>query len=835
MGQAKINPLVYFCFFLSGASALIYEIVWSRLLTTIFGASLYAVATVSGVFLLGLALGAFLGGRFRPKSSDDTGRAALWIYICLEIAITMLGAALPYIAMSDPIQGAWFSFEQQGRGAFATYLARFLFACVLLLPPTTLMGATFPMLVDAIGDGRSDRTQALYAANTAGGAMGALLGGFLFIPNAGLAHASLFAAVGNLVAALVAYMVARGKLPVREPPPVTANPLPQIAPPFTMYGVTILSGLLLLSMEVAWTRWFNLLLGSSVYSFATVLFLFLIALALGAWLVERFIERIGNHLLLIATAYFLSATYILITLYCADELPWLFISLIQSFSMSGVSFEATLAARMVMVATVMSVPALLMGMVFPILLGAKSMHKPKLVGTLYAMNTIGCVLGAWLTGFFLIPFLSRWTVSGIQMTMLISVILQVSIAMWLFSEWCRWFITDTSTRAIVIGIAGFVLVAIMADVALFRPEWNPAVMSAGGTFFSHADIARLDRESFLNSVGMSPSDERGPIVFYREGLNSTVTVAQDDRRNVTYLKTDGKVEAALPTDPLVESQGADTTTHLLLGALPVALSPAAAESVLIIGLGTGTTAGAALVNDRVRQLTVVELEPAVLAAAKFFSSSNGNPVQQGLRTRILVNDGRYVLTTRDTKYDAIECQPSDPWVAGSSDLFTQEFWTLARSRLNADGVMGQWVQLYSIKPAHFAMLCRTFQSVFPNTALVCPKEAGECVLIGSTSAETLTPEKLRSALATETATAAHLPASYPSLSSRVHASLILGPSQIKALVDEVGSQSGITEINTVNWNKVEFAAARDAMTQEQNIVENISLIEKFSKQPVLSR
>lgn len=837
--------LVYLCFFLSGVSALIYEVVWGRLLISVFGASLYAVATIGSVFLAGLALGALFAGRFAGNTFTR-----LRIYGLLELLVGVLGFGLPFLFAPETLQPLWRGVAGAIPGDYGSYLLRLLFAALLLLPASMLMGATFPVLVGVVAVGeteKSDPTQALYASNTVGGAVGSILAGFILLPALGLRATSALAASLNVIAAIGAFVASLH--PEKFQPPAVevavAAPLKKRAyskevmppsTPATIFGAAFVCGIILLTLEVSWSRWFSLLLGSSVYSLSAVLCVFLVSLAAGAWVVHRYLHKIGNRFLLIATAYFLSCTYILITMYSANELPWLYVWLCQVYASlaGGLSFAASLYARITLVAIVIMPPVFLMGMVFPLLLGGKSGDKTKFVGAIYAVNTAGSILGALLAGFVLIPSLSALAGSGIQWTIILTIAAQIAMALWCFMEWARAFVTDPDTRMIVVGIAVFVAVAVVGDVALFRPHWNPNIMSAGASFYSAVDTLKMDRDGFLASLGVSPG-RPSPTIFYREGLNGTVTVARDRRRNIIFLKLDGKVEAALPEDPQQPTQGADTTTHLLLGSLPPALVSRQRKSVLVIGYGSGTTAGAVLANETVGSLKVAELESAVLAAAKYFAPSSGNPLSQRMKVQVALTDGRYDLAANDAKYDAIICQPSDPWVAGSADLFTADFWRLTKSKLNAGGVVSQWIQMYSIEPAHFAMLCRTFKHVFPNCSIVCPPEAGECVLLGFNSSSPVTPATIINALQGQTLRPQHLPAGYQSLNAALAGAIVLDAVEVGELAQYVGGQTGQSGINTDDHNYVEYAVAQSAMTQQQKIGSNIELLRRFCKAKPLSR
>jgi spermidine synthase len=765
------------------------------MLTTVFGASLYAVATVTAVFLGGLALGAFLGGKLPAL----TNKSRILVYACLEFALALVAAAI-----TGFLGDAFPAFSMPADAGFLSVLVRLAVVAALILPPTILMGATLPILVGAFvnSENREDRvTQTLYAANTTGGAIGAMAAGFWLIPSVGLKMTVILAATLNALAGLVAFVSRELKFrpdpvpePVAKPRGAPANT--PMAKPGTIYAVAFLSGLILIQLEVCWTRWFSLVLGGSLYSVSLVLAIVLVALALGAWAAKQVLQPLGNGLLLMASAYFLSTTYILITLYSANEIPWTFLTLCQSLSAGmGYQFETTLVARAILIAIIVGVPTFLLGTVLPLLFGASVENKSTFVARVYSINVLGCIAGALLTGFLLIPSLSGIAETGIRWTMIISLIAQILISCWLFMQWSRSFVTDPDTRSIVVGIVIFVAAAVIIDVALFRPEWNRAIASAGASFFTPEDMRKMDRETFNAAIGALEGQDT--IRFYREGLNSTVTVAQDERRNVTYLKTDGKVEAAVPTDPVQPSRGSDVRTHQLLGQLPSQMVSGTDIKALVIGYGSGTTSSALLADKRISELTIAELESAVYSANKYFAPSTGDPLSQTGRVKPIVNDGRFVLRSSPQAYNIIVCQPSDPWVAGASELFTHNFWSLAKSRLKDNGVFAQWLPLYSLRSPEFVLLLKTFSDVFPNCAIVVPSRAGDCILLGVNSEIPVT-----------------------SMPGDAKSFTVVYSDGIRKMVQFVRQQP-----NTDDHNVIEFAAARAAMTPEQNIDENAAIIQ----------
>jgi len=822
---------LYAAYLLSGFAAVVYEIVWARELTQVIGASLYAVSTVTGLFLGGLALGAAAAGRLCARQTwSATAPPGLRMFAAFEIIIAAYGILMPVAFRADTQEALWSALSIGD--PTASTVARILYAALLIVPATAFMGATFPVLVAAVGSKTARGAEWLYTVNTIGGAAGALGCGFLLLPQLGLQASSWLAAGLHIVAAIVSIMVARRCAEVESPPDAVGAPdnawnAGAPGPPpdndrlrrqvaRTAIIGALFSGLLFMVYEIVSMRLLSLVLGSSTYSMSTVLALLIAGLAVGSALSTRFLLPWRQPLLLSAAVLTACAVYGCVFIYSADGLPWSFLAtfkLLQAIFPEHIVF-VSLLSRVAVASLVVAVPSLLSGMVFPLLLSifdeADKARRTFFVGLLSAANNAGCIAGAFITGFVLIPKLGELFDSGMQASLILYVCLLLTLSMYLFAAWSASYMSDKETRALTIGVAAFVAFAVMLDMVLFKPAWDKAMMSAGPSFYSPSEIARANRDQFVQAVGSAGG---AVMLFYREGLNSTITVEALARNNVMFLKNDGKVEAALPIVMDQPAPTSDIKTHIALAEVPLSAPGKPHRDLLLIGYGSGTTAGVLANSGKVSQVTIAELEPAIFACSHFFAPITGDPIAKshlpGSNILAVLNDGRYVLASRTTAYDAIVCQPSDPWVNGSSDLFTEEFFRLVKRRLSTDGTFCQWVQLYSIDPARFGVLCRTFISVFSHGLLYHDKDAGECLLLAPP--ESANPEDLVKELRGRRAT-------------------VVDSAGIKQMCRRLALQTAEARLNTDDNLIVEFAAAAGAVTQEsEGISENIQWIERYAK------
>lgn len=703
---------------MSGATALIYEVVWARMLTQIFGNTTHAIATVLSAFMGGLALGSYVLGRLA-----DTRRNAFLIYGLLEGGVGVYGLVIPTLfALTQQAYSRLYGVAEASFTVFS--LALFLLCFAVILVPTALMGATLPVLsrfsvtrFASLGRRIGD----LYAVNTLGAVVGCALSGFYLIPELGLRGSVRLAAVLNLsiaVLVILAVMWIRGRRTVSEGP-AEAPPEPAPAAPASYLDVALLvafglSGAAAMVYENAWARALTLVIGMSTYSFTVMLTTFLLGLGVGSFLYARWwgtrevgVAGFGLLQLLIA----LSA---LATIPLFERLPFLFLRLHNGF---GDSFGQFLSIQVALSALVMIVPTLLLGTTFPVVarIYTQSLYRiGTSVGTAYASNTLGAIVGAFLGGFVLIPVL------GVQNSIGLAVTVSAAAGVVLVALDAR------VRRARRLAAAGAMFVVALCAVLSFR-TWDKGVMTSGVTIYAH-NYASLPTDA-LRREWM----ERDDLLYYREGLTATISVHRSAGSDYLYEKTNGKVDASF----------GDAPTQLMVGYLPMLLNPRA-KRVLVIGMGSGMTAKAVAAFP-VEGLDVAEIEPAVIEGARFFAAKNGR-IHDDPRVRFVHADGRnYLLAVRE-RYDVIVSEPSNPWIAGIGNLFTREYYQEALTKLAEGGVFGQWMQTYGMAPEDLRMVYRTFADVFPDVSLWAVNDS-DMILIGTARPQRLRRAELQAALA----------------------------------------------------------------------------------------
>jgi len=701
------------CIFLSGAAGLVYEVVWLRLLGLVFGHTVFAVTSVLAAFMAGLALGAALFGRV----IDAQGRA-LRFYAFLEAGIGLFGLLTPLL-LSLAQKGYLALYAVWNLSPLAFSLVQFSLVFVILLVPTTLMGATLPVLSTCVVErleGVGQTVGRLYGLNTLGAVAGAAAAGFFLLPAIGVRWTIVLTAAVNLGVAAAALALDRG---IGQPAPrpadrtragrqprskdevaVPAGPLL----PLIVYGIG-LSGAAAMIYEVAWTRALSLVIGSSVYAFSAMLTTFLAGLAVGSLLFARIWgqRRIDPALFGWLEAAVGLAALSIVPLF--DRLPGLVLAVLRRAAPSP---GTALVTQFALSFLVMIVPTTLLGATFPCAVQLCARALPRLgrdVGEVYSANTVGTIAGAALAGFLLIPALG----AQVSMTVAAAVNAGVGVAVLLASggHRSRW------GGAGLIGV-GVLLVAGMT----FLPRWDSRVMVGGASIYLRQLLAADDPAARFRELAAARQ-----LVYYREGINATVAVERVD--GLTALRVDGKVDA---------TNGADMATQLMLGHLPVVLHPRP-ERVLVVGLGSGVTAGAMAQHADVRAIDVVELEPAVVEASRFFAAENRG-VLRDPRVRVLIGDARNVILAGSARYDVVSSEPSNPWIAGMANLFSAEFYRLVRDRLADGGVMVQWVHGYALFPRELKMIVNTFLAVFPHATLWHVR-GGDYLLVGAVSPVTL--------------------------------------------------------------------------------------------------
>jgi len=681
--------LYSFLFFLSGATGLVYELLWVRVLYQSFGSTIQSVTTVVAAYMGGLCLGAWLFGRVADRTRNPAK-----LYGWLEIAIGVFGIISPLVlALAHAIYIG--TAGALALGGVASVALRFGLAALVLLIPTTLMGGTLPILTRALmGEDRGllkPSLGRLYGLNTLGAMMGTALAGFFLIEFVGVRASLWTTAALNLAIGAAAIRFGRAQVvadPIPEPspePPPTRDPLHTVA--LILLGLTAFASLL---NEIAWTRVLVMIVGGSTYAFTLVLLVFLLGIGLGSVMVARRSMPRADTAASAALAQGITGVGAAALFLFFGILPSYIIAVFQIPDMSA---AARLVLMGVAVGAVVLIPAIGMGMTFPLLtdLTARSRRaRGADVGAAYALNTAGSILGAVLTGFVFVVIL------GTQATLRVGLAINALAALTLAGLAARG-IAEASAddrRLRVRVLAGGILGMLALVAAISAPGWSTRLIDLGPTIYARQPMDKAARQRFLEHRGARQ-------LAFREGPNATVSVWEGETGR--SLRVNGKVDA---------SDRGDMDTQIMIGLAPLVAHPRAA-SAFLIGQGTGVTTLVLARAPGMQRVKVVEIEPAVLEMDSLFYSVNDTVLARP-NVSAVVDDARSALQLDRTRYDVIVSEPSNPWVAGIATLYTPEFFRIARSRLADDGIFCQWIQLYQLPLPIVAGIVRSLREVFPH-------------------------------------------------------------------------------------------------------------------------
>ena len=691
-----IKPIVWLIFIFSGASGLIYQVIWMRQLTLVFGSTVFATSTVLTAFMGGLALGSYYFG----KKIDESRESPLRIYALLEAGIGAFCLVWPLIL--TVLSALYVLIHRNVTSEFYTLsLIRFVLTFAVLLIPSTLMGGTLPVLtrffvkrLEQLGT----NIGILYALNTFGAVIGTVAAGFFLIESLGIRWTLGVGIAINFAVAAIALVLARKASatedasyqlkdrPIKPEPSLTDNRQLITDNYLALWAIGI-SGFCALAYEVLWTRIMVFFLGSTTYAFATMLAAFLFGIALGSMVFARWVDRMKQPVAVFGIVQLGIGLFALILMPAFEELYGMSRALQSTFGSSR--FWTFFSCFLVM-----CLPTFLMGASFPIvtkIYTGSARQLGKSIGNVYAINTVGSILGAFCAGFILIPIL------GIRPSIVLTVALNSVIGCLLV--WRGSGQTETGRQ-------------LLQGVSIAMP-----VLNAGLAVIL---LLTINQPLFLKSAIFKTQRPGDTLVDYNEEVDATVTTLKDD---------EGVYRLYVDTNQAADASRWDSPSHRVIAHLPLLLHPRP-KRALVVGFGMGLTSYS--ITQHGVKVDAIELSQGVIAAAqKHFTHINGNVFESPLFNYKL-NDGRNHILMTKTKYDMISTGIIHPLVsAGSSNIYTADFYRLCRRILAEGGIMCQWVPLHRLPEEHYKMIVRTFIEVFPETTLWYKYTPDFVILIGT--------------------------------------------------------------------------------------------------------
>jgi len=684
--DARLRLALLALFALSGFSGLAYESVWSHYLKLMLGHAAYAQTLVLVVYMGGMSLGAWAASR------SARWRDPLKAYALVEGAIGVSALLFhPLFVATDgwlhtallPLLGAGATGDG---GLLAVDLVRWGVGAALMLPQAILLGMTFPLMSAAVL--RLDRERfggsiaSLYFTNCAGAALGVLITVFVLVPSLGLPGTLLVAGLLNLLVAGAAWLAGAGAR--REPVAASAPQAGSSAPRLLLIAAAV-TGLASFIYEIAWIRMLSLVLGSTMQSFELMLAAFLLGLALGGLWVRRRARDDQDPVRLAGMVQVAMGCFAVLTLpVYGASFGWMQ-ALLASLAKSDGGYTLFLAGSHGLALAVMLPATVMAGMTLPLFTTAalRAGSGEAGIGRIYALNTLGCILGALLAVHLLLPWI------GTHGAVLLGAAADVGLGLALLATRRR---DGAPVREL--ALAGALGVAVLGAVLLlYRPD--PLALASG-----------------VFRTGQARQPAGTEVLSHRDGRTATVTVLREVDGAIAIL-TNGKTDASFA--PGVADPGADSVTMVLSGALPLALRPQARTAVNI-GIGSGITTHTLLGARHLEAVDTVEIEREMVAGARLFGPASERAFSDP-RSRIHIEDAKAWLAVRGERYDLIVSEPSNPWISGVASLFSREFYARIKPRLAPGGVLVQWLQLYSSDPQLVASVLAALGREFADYAV----------------------------------------------------------------------------------------------------------------------
>jgi spermidine synthase len=692
-------------FIASGAAGLIYESIWSRYLGLFVGHSAYAQIIVLVIFLGGMSLGAHLAGQWSTRV-----RAPLRWYAIIEFAVGLIATLFHdvYVAATGWAYDAVFP----AVGGTTLIVIKWTIAGLLILPQSILLGATFPLM--SAGVIRMARAAAapgrllalLYFANSIGAAVGVLVAGLFLIQLVGLPGTLLVAGAINIIAAMVVGLVSRveerretdrssreregveGSPQAPEPPSPQAPKLPPEWRPLLVvaFGTAVASFI----YEIAWIRMLSLVLGSATHSFEIMLSAFILGLAFGALWIKNRADRLPDPVRFLGIVQWCMGLLAIATLpLYVESFDWMG-SIMRTVQQNEYGYRTFIAMRYAIALVIMLPATFCAGMTLPLITRVlmRGVNDPgageRAIGTVYAVNTLGSIIGVILAGLILMPAL------GLKKLLVAGAAIDIALGIWLVAFSLR--------RAVLI------------------PAVVTAVLILGVALFGNFNLERITSGVYRHGIV-----ERGGLYtfpFYKDGRTATVSVRKSIDGYLT-LGTNGKPDASMEREwmdttvkPAERRQlRRDIATQLLLPLITLAHAPRATLAA-VVGHGSGMSSHVLLGSPLMKEVVTIEIEPEMINGSKVFRPANARVFDDPRSTHV-IDDAKSYFASTGKRFDLILSEPSNPWVSGVSGLFTQEFYARVKNQLAPNGVFGQWLHLYELNDGLATSVIAAIDTVFP--------------------------------------------------------------------------------------------------------------------------
>ena len=665
-------------FLLSGATALVYQVAWMRMLSLFFGSDVYAAAITLSVFMGGLSLGSWLAGRF----GDEFGRPLL-IYGFLEIGIAAYALVFPILLASFEVAYQSIYRENFEMLPWLYQGARFSIAALTMLIPTMLMGATLPLIIRQFAVQAPELGKHVgffYSVNTVGALFGTAIGGFILIPTFGVNGSITIALTVNFIIGLGAIgIIFRGRSQGCLPQAALRASIraPQSKKRQAVLLAIAISGMAALALEVVWMRILVQSFSSTVYAFSIMLTCFLFGIFFGSYKVSRVIDQHDDPVRFFASLEFWLGGTVALLGVLSFVVPFVFGTLVWGLTnVTGGAFGVSSIIAQFIVASILIIgPTIMLGATFPIAVKIYTHDiEARALGTgsIYAANTAGAVVGALAGGFLLLP------IFGARGSLIVI--------------------------AACFSIAGFILIRSKGQDQLRHFLVEPGfVLALGLLVISAVAIVLLPKQTVLNFNQQQSTQPN--VIYHGEGVSHTVDLIRSENGN-TIMMINGNIEA-------------DTTMlqrrHFILkGHLPLLLHPEPTD-IAIVGLGLGITLGASERHPTVENIRLVELSPHIVEAHSYIADVTGD-VLASSKINLRIDDGRTFMAMSDESFDMITADPIHPRITGVGYLYTKEYYEQIRNRLRPGGIVTQWMPMYRVSKESFDVAFRTFISVFPNTS-----------------------------------------------------------------------------------------------------------------------